>query len=80
MTAYALHPGRVRAELNQFKNISRFLPYVLWLLYPILCVFTKSPFEGAQTAIEVSVTDEVLNYSGGYFRWSKVFVKVIFLI
>ena len=75
MTAYSLHPGSVRTELLRYtgEGIFFLVPYLVWLVYPMFCVFSKSSAEGAQTTIEVSVSEEVLKYSGCYFRFVAKF-------
>jgi len=61
----SLHPGVVRTELSRYINSS--LQLLVRLIYPIFCIFTKTPEQGAQTTIHCSLADDIFNYNGHYF-------------
>jgi retinol dehydrogenase 12 len=68
VTTYSLHPGVVRTELTRYMGqISIFIPLLGYMLYPFFMIVMKSCYEGAQTTIHCSVSDDVLKYNGCYF-------------
>lgn len=67
VTAYSLHPGSVLTELQ--RHVPG--PLVFILHYP-LSIFSKSPWQGAQTTIHCAVTEGIEDQSGKYFSDCKV--------
>jgi retinol dehydrogenase-12 len=63
-----LHPGVVRTKLSRHerKGLGLWAPITRTLLYPILCVVTKTPEEGAQTTLHCALSDDIV--SGAYYR------------
>ncbi|CAG4993654.1 unnamed protein product [Parnassius apollo] len=62
VTANSLHPGVVETDILDDINVKLFQ-----LLLPLIKLFTKSPWEGAQTSIYLAVSPEVSEISGKYF-------------
>lgn len=73
VVAVSLHPGAVRTELTRYMgdSLSTLVPILLKIFYPIFCMLTKSPFEGAQTTIHCAIADDVPEHNGCYFRYLK---------
>lgn len=69
VTANALHPGVVRTEIQRHMPATfGFLFHIGYnLVFPILCVFFKSPYQGAQTSVYCALSEELDNVSGKYF-------------
>lgn len=67
VTVYSLHPGVIRTELGRY-----YIPTLpLWkriLVKPLVMLFLKTPWEGAQTTIYCAVDESVANQSGLYYR------------
>ncbi|CAD8045258.1 unnamed protein product [Paramecium primaurelia] len=65
--AYSLHPGVVRTELfNEIYGGWRKIIY--FLIYPFWWFFTKSPEQGAQTTLYLSLEDQENLQPGGYYK------------
>ncbi|KPJ08901.1 Retinol dehydrogenase 11 [Papilio machaon] len=62
VTANSLHPGLVRTDILYDINVFGFQ-----LILPLVKLFTKSAWEGAQTSIYLAVSPEVDDISGKYF-------------
>uniref|UniRef100_A0A3P8VWS4 Si:ch211-107o10.3 n=1 Tax=Cynoglossus semilaevis TaxID=244447 RepID=A0A3P8VWS4_CYNSE len=66
VTVYSLHPGVIRTELGRY-----YIPTLpLWkriLVKPLVMLFLKTPWEGAQTTIYCAVDESVANQSGLYY-------------
>lgn len=73
VTSFSLHPGSVRTELLRYtdQSLFRYVSSLINIFYPFYWVITKSSFEGAQTTIHCSVSDEVLKHNGSYFSDCK---------
>jgi NAD(P)-dependent dehydrogenase (short-subunit alcohol dehydrogenase family) len=63
VTINVLHPGVVRTEFGRHVNQAWYMNYP----QRVLSLFRKTPFEGAQTQIHLSVADEVEELSGLYW-------------
>ncbi len=70
ITANALHPGLVNTVFEGNGGILE-LRIVKLLLFPIKALFFKTPRQGAQTSIYVSVAKELDGISGKYFKECK---------
>ncbi len=66
VTANALHPGVVKTEGDRHVKILH-LKIVKVLLFPIKALFMKTPRQGAQTSIYVSVAKELEGETGKYY-------------
>ena len=66
VTAYSLHPGSVRTELQRHAWSGWFLILSL-LIYPFFMLTSKSPWQGAQTNIYCAVAEELEGVSGRYY-------------
>lgn len=66
VTVNALHPGAVRTEI--WRDL-RILNYTLgrWIFNGLAYIFFKSSYEGAQTTIYLSVSEDVKGVTGQYF-------------
>ncbi|CAK1598954.1 unnamed protein product [Parnassius mnemosyne] len=63
VTANALHPGVVKTKI--FDDVDSIL---FKFIVPVLKLFSKTQWEGAQTTIYLAVSPEVKEVSGKYFR------------
>ncbi|KAG5676985.1 hypothetical protein PVAND_006776 [Polypedilum vanderplanki] len=63
LTVNSCHPGAVNTELQRHMN------KFLWeyTLLPILGIFFKTPYEGAQTQIKLAVDPDLEGVTGKYF-------------
>ncbi|XP_070577856.1 retinol dehydrogenase 14-like [Ptychodera flava] len=64
VTVNCLHPGIVWTNLSRHMNVS---PVVKILMRPLIWLLLKSPEEGAQTVVYLSVAPELEDQSGKYF-------------
>lgn len=73
VTAYVLHPGAVRTELQRHvpTTYGFLLNVMMFIGYPLFCILFKTPFEGAQTNIYCAVAEELDNVSGHYYSDCK---------
>lgn len=74
ISVYCLRPGIVRTDLGRHVAFFSFLRYVLW---PVLWLLMKSPYEGCQTVMYCAVAEELQNVSGQFYAncseepWSR---------
>lgn len=61
VTANCLHPGAVRTEMLKSRNV------LAKIIISLMQLFIKTPWEGAQTTIFLSVSPQVAGVSGRYF-------------
>ncbi|XP_045619959.2 retinol dehydrogenase 13 isoform X1 [Procambarus clarkii] len=66
VTCNAVHPGIVFTELGRHMSINNSWTAKIFL-YPLLWLFLKTPRQGAQTTIYVSLNSELEGVSGKYF-------------
>lgn len=66
VTANSLHPGVVGTDI--LRNASG----LLWIFYPAMKMFFKSPRSGAQTTITCALDPELRGVSGKYFNDCRV--------
>lgn len=75
ISVYCLRPGMVRTDLGRHVAFFSFLRYLLW---PIVWLLMKSPYEGCQTVVHCAVSEELQDVSGQFYAnctqepWSKV--------
>jgi len=75
ISVYCLRPGMVRTDLGRHVTFASFLRCLLW---PVLWLLLKSPYEGCQTVVYCTVTEELHDVSGRFYAncaeepWSKV--------
>lgn len=65
VTVSTVHPGVVRNEFG--RNTSYFVGYVQILFYPLMVLFLKSPWQGAQTSIYCAVAEELEGVTGRHY-------------
>jgi NAD(P)-dependent dehydrogenase (short-subunit alcohol dehydrogenase family) len=65
ITFNAVHPGAVKTEIG--RDVS---PWLQWVLVPVY-LFFRTPAQGAQTSVFLSVDPSVEGKSGGYYIDSK---------
>ncbi|MFW9876176.1 MAG: SDR family NAD(P)-dependent oxidoreductase, partial [Candidatus Thorarchaeota archaeon] len=65
VTINCLHPGYIRT--NMIRNFRKFVKY----LFPLICLFVKSPKKGAKTSIYCASSPEIEGVSGKYFKKRK---------
>jgi NAD(P)-dependent dehydrogenase (short-subunit alcohol dehydrogenase family) len=76
VSVFYLHPGAVRTSILRYLGHWFFLlPIIINVFYPFYWVTTKSPFEGSQTSIHCSVSDEALNVTALSNLRSQCFVS-----
>lgn len=68
VTVNALHPGMVNTELARYMSEAGYPMWVLYPLYPLLMLVSKTPEQGAQTSIYAAVSEEAGKVTGKYFR------------
>lgn len=61
-----MHPGVVRTELIRYAAPPP-MSYVLTIIHPIYCLFSKSALEGAQTTLHLAYTPVEHLKNGGYY-------------
>lgn len=59
-----IHPGIVRTELGRHIKVS---PLMNMIVSPLMWLFFKSPWYGAQTSIYCAIAGELEGQSGGYY-------------
>lgn len=64
INVYCIHPGIVRTELGRHLKVS---PFVNFVVSPLMWLFFKSPWYGAQTTIYCAIAGELEGQSGGYY-------------
>jgi len=75
ISVYCLRPGLVRTDLGRHAAFISLLCYVLW---PLVWLLLKSPYEGCQTVLHCAVSEELQNISGRFYAnctqvpWSQV--------
>jgi NAD(P)-dependent dehydrogenase (short-subunit alcohol dehydrogenase family) len=62
----SVSPGLVRNAYGRYRDY--FFGYIHTLLYPLMCLFLRSPSQGAETAVFCAVSEEVEGVSGRHFR------------
>jgi NAD(P)-dependent dehydrogenase (short-subunit alcohol dehydrogenase family) len=71
-TVVSLHPGVVRTELMREMKAGpkgTFIAIFMFILYPLYWLGTKNPWQGAQTNLHCTLSDEVEN--GAYYADCK---------
>lgn len=73
VSVYSLHPGSIRTELTRHlgEGLCFIIPHMIKFVYPVFCMFSKTPWEGAQTTIHCAVSDEAYESKGKYFSDCK---------
>jgi retinol dehydrogenase-14 len=72
VTANCLHPGMIDSGI--WRNVPAPLS---WGLQIIIKSFFKTPEQGAQTSIQLAVSDHLKNSTGKYFSDCQVSLKLI---
>lgn len=64
INVYCIHPGIVRTELGRHLKVS---PFVNFMVSPLMWLFFKSPWYGAQTSVYCAIAGDLEGQSGGYY-------------
>jgi NAD(P)-dependent dehydrogenase (short-subunit alcohol dehydrogenase family) len=63
ITSYSLHPGSVKTELMRHTS---YMYQIFGFIEPLVLMFFKTPWEGAQTTLYATLCDEKEVPSGSY--------------